>query len=102
MYRGKLILYGCGDFIDDYEGIVGYDEYRVDLRLAHIAELDADTGALARLRMLPLQARQLRLCPASDRDAGWLCTKLDRVSRAFGSRIVRDPAGALVLRWTDG
>jgi poly-gamma-glutamate capsule biosynthesis protein CapA/YwtB (metallophosphatase superfamily) len=102
VYRGKLILYGCGDFIDDYEGIGGYDEYRVDLRLAHIAELAADTGALARLRMLPLQARQLRLCPASDRDAGWLCTKLDRVSRAFGSRIVRDPAGALVLRWTDG
>jgi poly-gamma-glutamate capsule biosynthesis protein CapA/YwtB (metallophosphatase superfamily) len=33
VYRGKLILYGCGDFIDDYEGIAGYQEYRDDLRL---------------------------------------------------------------------
>jgi hypothetical protein len=23
IYRGRLILYGCGDFIDDYEGISG-------------------------------------------------------------------------------
>ena len=21
VYRGKLILYGCGDLVDDYEGI---------------------------------------------------------------------------------
>jgi hypothetical protein len=27
VYRGKLILYGCGDFIDDYEGIGGYEQY---------------------------------------------------------------------------
>ena len=24
LYRGRLVLYGCGDFIDDYEGIGGY------------------------------------------------------------------------------
>ena len=33
VYRRKLILYGCGDCIDDYEGITGYEEYRDDLRL---------------------------------------------------------------------
>lgn len=28
VYRGKLILYGCGDTLDDYEGIGGYEAFR--------------------------------------------------------------------------
>ena len=28
VFRGKLILYGCGDFINDYEGITGHRAYR--------------------------------------------------------------------------
>lgn len=31
VYKGRLILYGCGDFINDYEGIAGYETYRPDL-----------------------------------------------------------------------
>src|SRR5262249_46311794 len=32
VYRDRLVLYGCGDVIDDYEGIGGYERYRDDLR----------------------------------------------------------------------
>ncbi|HEY5835157.1 CapA family protein [Streptomyces sp.] len=46
-YRGKLILYGCGDFIDDYEGIDGYERYRDDLRPAYLVTVDRETGLLA-------------------------------------------------------
>ena len=35
VYRGRLILYGCGDCIDDYEGISGHEEFRDDLRLLY-------------------------------------------------------------------
>src|SRR5690606_9984554 len=28
VYRDKLILYGCGDFLTDYEGITGHERYR--------------------------------------------------------------------------
>jgi poly-gamma-glutamate capsule biosynthesis protein CapA/YwtB (metallophosphatase superfamily) len=97
VYRGKLILYGCGDFIDDYEGIAGHEEYRDDLRLAHLADIDAATGNLLRLRMAPLQAWRMRLRPAAHRDALWLSTTLDRVSRPFGSRIRLAADGHLVL-----
>jgi poly-gamma-glutamate synthesis protein (capsule biosynthesis protein) len=31
VYRGRLILYGCGDVINDYEGVRGYAEFRDDL-----------------------------------------------------------------------
>jgi poly-gamma-glutamate synthesis protein (capsule biosynthesis protein) len=100
VYRGRLILYGCGDFINDYEGIARYEEYRPDLRLALFAELTANTGVLTRLRMVPLQARRLRLHQASDRDVSWLRTELDHISRAFGSRVECDPDSTLVLSWS--
>jgi poly-gamma-glutamate capsule biosynthesis protein CapA/YwtB (metallophosphatase superfamily) len=80
VYRGKLILYGCGDFIDDYESIGGYEQYRPDLRLVLFADFTADTAVLTRLRMMPLQARRLRLHQASDRDAN-LARRPDRTEQ---------------------
>jgi poly-gamma-glutamate synthesis protein (capsule biosynthesis protein) len=89
VYSGKLILYGCGDLIDDYEGITGHERYRDDLRLLYLPRLDPASGQLKELRLAPLQARQLRLHRASERDAEWLRAVLDNVSRTFGSRIDR-------------
>lgn len=98
VYRGKLILYGCGDLIDDYEGIHGHEQYRHDLRLLYLPRLDPTSGELVELRMAPLQARQMRLHHASHRDARWLSTVLDKVSRHFGSRIDLGSDGLLRLR----
>ncbi|SDS63721.1 CapA family protein [Actinopolymorpha singaporensis] len=100
VYEGKLILYGCGDFIDDYEGITGYEEFRDDLRLLFLVSLDRNSGQLVEAKMAPLQARRMRLRNASGEDSRWLCSMLDRVSRRFGSRIDLEPDGLLVLRLT--
>ncbi|MBI3046698.1 MAG: CapA family protein [Acidobacteria bacterium] len=97
IYREKLILYGCGDFIDDYEGISGYEQYRDDLVLMFFPSVDPATGRLSGLRMTPLQIRKLRLNRASAADARWLCTTLDRISRSFGARVDLMPDGALTL-----
>jgi poly-gamma-glutamate capsule biosynthesis protein CapA/YwtB (metallophosphatase superfamily) len=99
VYRGKLILHGCGDLIDDYEGITGFEEYRDDLRLLYFAAVDADTGELSALRMVPFQARQMRLHRASDHDNSWLATTLSRVSRRFGARVGEASQGTLALDW---
>jgi poly-gamma-glutamate capsule biosynthesis protein CapA/YwtB (metallophosphatase superfamily) len=98
VYRGKLVLYGCGDCVDDYEGITGYEEYRDDLRLLYFASVSPDSGALAGLRMVPMQARKMRLCRAGTRDGQWLAQLLERISHGFGSRIDYEPDGALALR----
>ena len=95
---GRLILYGCGDLINDYEGVAGYQEYRPDLRLLYFASLQPGTGALAALRMAPVQARKLRLHRAAAADAQWLAAALERASRRFGSRIDPQPDGLLALR----
>ena len=97
VYSGKLILYGCGDLVDDYEGITGHDRYRDDLRLLYLPRLDLASGQVKELRLAPLQARQLRLHHASEGDAEWLRAVLDHVSRTFGSRIDHDAGGFLTL-----
>ncbi len=99
VYRNRLVLYGCGDFIDDYEGIAGYESYRDDLRLLYFATIDAATGELAELRMAPMRARRMRLRPASHEDARWLRSTLSRVSRPFGTRVELRPDGVLVAGW---
>ncbi len=97
VYRGNLVLYGCGDCIDDYEGITGHQEYRDDLRLLYFASIPPDTGELAALTMVPMQARNMRLRHASTADSRWLADTLGWSSRGFGSRIESGPGGNLIV-----
>jgi poly-gamma-glutamate capsule biosynthesis protein CapA/YwtB (metallophosphatase superfamily) len=98
VYRDRLVLYGCGDLIDDYEGITGYEEFRDDLVLLYLATLE-EGGALRALRMAPMRIRRMRLQHASADEAEWLRGRLDRVSAPFGCRLERGAGEELVLRW---
>jgi poly-gamma-glutamate synthesis protein (capsule biosynthesis protein) len=98
VFGGKLVLYGCGDCINDYEAITGHERYRGDLRLLYFASLRPGTGTLAALQMAPLQASNLRLRRAPQADARWLATAMQRASRRFGSRAGLQPDGLLALR----
>ncbi|GEL72996.1 CapA family protein [Myxococcus virescens] len=102
VHRGHLILYGCGDFLNDYEGISGHTAFRPDLTLLYLASIAPATGQLAGLRMLPMQLRQLRPHHASRQDAEWLGGVLDQQGRDLGTRtrLASDGNGALVLQWT--
>lgn len=88
IYRGKLILYSAGEFIDDYEGISGHETYRGDLAVMFFVTLETTTGRLASLEMIPMQIRRLRLARASAPDARWLSATLDRISQPFGVQVV--------------
>jgi poly-gamma-glutamate synthesis protein (capsule biosynthesis protein) len=86
VYKDKLILYGCGDFINDYEGIGGYEVFRDDLVLMYFLRLSSATGQLIDLQMMPLQIKRFRLQRASRTDARWLRDTLNRYSRSFGTQ----------------
>jgi poly-gamma-glutamate synthesis protein (capsule biosynthesis protein) len=99
VYRNRLILYGCGDFIDDYEGIEGYEQFRDDLVLMYFAALSPSTGDLISVDMTPMHIRQLKLSRASEADCQWLRDTLDRVSAPLGVHVDLMPDGMLKLRW---
>ncbi|MFJ7068118.1 CapA family protein [Streptomyces sp. NPDC101115] len=92
-YRGRLVLHGCGDLVNDYEGITGQQRYRDDLRLLHLVSVHDTDGSLARVRLVPLRSRRLRLERAPEQDVRWLHDVLGRISRPYGMRIDPAPAG---------
>jgi poly-gamma-glutamate capsule biosynthesis protein CapA/YwtB (metallophosphatase superfamily) len=101
VYRGRLVLYGCGDLLNDYEGIPGYEQFRPDLSLLYLPSLERGTGNLARLELVPMQVRRFRLARASADDARWLANRLTRVSRRYGTRIEAAPDDRLMAHWTE-
>lgn len=87
IHAGRLILYGCGDLINDYEGIGGYAHYRGDLGLMYFPLLDRRDGSLLELSLVPTRMRRFRIERAPAPDGDWLlhtlrreCARLDSVA----------------------
>jgi poly-gamma-glutamate capsule biosynthesis protein CapA/YwtB (metallophosphatase superfamily) len=99
VYRDRLILYGCGDFLNDYEGIGGYEEFRADLSLMYFATVNSANGKLVSLQMTPTQIRRFRVNRASSAAAMWLMNTLNREGASFGSRVKLDSDSRLSLHW---
>ncbi|HBH36186.1 MAG TPA: poly-gamma-glutamate biosynthesis protein [Gammaproteobacteria bacterium] len=99
IYNDRPILYGCGDFLNDYEGIRSHSEYRGDLALMYFLTLDPCNGSLLRLQMTPMQIRRFRLQRPSKQDQQWLAQTMDRECRRLGTRLRRNAEGRFELSW---
>jgi poly-gamma-glutamate synthesis protein (capsule biosynthesis protein) len=99
VYKNRLILYGCGDFLNDYEGIEGYEEFRGDLSLMYFVDVEATSGDLVALELTPLQIRRFRLEHAVPADVDWLARVLDRESAPFGVRVSKEQEETLLASW---
>lgn len=97
IYRDHPVLYGCGDLVDDYEGISGYEQFRTDLRLLYHVALAPHTGELIELRMHPMRMRKMRLHHASRTDTDWLHQTMARICRPFGTRVEATVDGPLLV-----
>jgi poly-gamma-glutamate synthesis protein (capsule biosynthesis protein) len=85
IYQNRPILYGCGDFLNDYEGITGYENYRDNLGLMYFASMDPETGKLVQLKMIPTRIKYFKLNRASKEEALWLADILHREGKRFGT-----------------
>lgn len=88
----------CGDFINDYEGIAGYEAYRGDLTLMYFLQFDLQTHTLVHFEMMPMQIRRFQLHYASEPDCQWLLSTLAKVSASFNTLLVRGEQGKIVVR----
>jgi poly-gamma-glutamate synthesis protein (capsule biosynthesis protein) len=101
VYNGRLILYGCGDLLSDYEGISGHEEFRGELGLMYFPSLDPATGRLQRLEMTPTRLRKLRINRAALDEAQWLAEVLNREGGPLGSSVFLTADHRLELQWRD-
>lgn len=89
LHAGKPILYGCGDFVNDYEGIGGQEAFGAHLALMYFLTLDADHGRLIDLQLVPLRRRHFQLRHAHEIDCCWMSEVLTREDLRFGTRLTR-------------
>lgn len=99
VYKDKPIIYGCGDFLNDYEGIGGYENFRSDLALMYFLSVDQSSGKLVHLQMTPTQVKNFRVNRASRADALWLRDTLNREGKKLGTRTELKKDNTLVLQW---
>jgi poly-gamma-glutamate synthesis protein (capsule biosynthesis protein) len=98
VYQGRLILYGCGDFLTDYEGISGYERFRGDLALMYLVKVDPSEGRLVEARLVPLQSRRFRLRRVSAADAKWLCDLLNSLGVRFATQVELNDDNSMFCR----
>ncbi|KAB8078184.1 hypothetical protein BDV29DRAFT_197265 [Aspergillus leporis] len=89
VYRGRVIIYGCGDFVDDY-ALNG--EYRNDLGAVWRVVVGGDEGGklgLERLEVFPTRCRRfvVDVLGVEDQDHAWVRERIGGLSREFGTVI---------------
>lgn len=106
VHAGRLILYGCGDFLNDYEGIAGHEQFRPDLVAMYLPLLGESDPALRELLVVPLRIARMQLHRAGSDDAQWLAGRLNEYHPASGHRLAAEerelggrPTPCLRLEW---
>ncbi len=99
VHGGKPIFYGCGDLLNDYEGIGGHEAFRAELVLMYFATMDPAAHRLVRLELVPLRIARFRLERASAEETRWMERTLDREYAPFGARVEANGEGGLTVAW---
>jgi poly-gamma-glutamate capsule biosynthesis protein CapA/YwtB (metallophosphatase superfamily) len=100
LYGGRPIVYGCGDFINDYEGIRGYESFRPELALMYFCQFSPADGRLLGFWMTPLRMERFALHRAREEEARWLRDVLNRERHEEAPPITLDEEGR--LHWVSG
>ena len=83
LHRGRPILYGCGDLLNDYEGISGHEDFRPELTLLYFVGVGESPPH--ELTMTPIRIHRFRLERVGGEAGRWLAETLDRESRRTGT-----------------
>jgi poly-gamma-glutamate capsule biosynthesis protein CapA/YwtB (metallophosphatase superfamily) len=80
VYEGRPLLYDCGDLVDDYVVKPGLHNDR-----SFVFELVVEDGAVAAVRLHPVEIRRSTVHLADGAAAGWLRDRVRSLSERFGT-----------------
>ena len=103
VYKNKMISYGLGDFLNDYEGITGqgYERYRQDLTCLYLPRINKSNGELLTIDIIPCQIKNLKVQRTRNQnDIEWLCNAFSMQGKELGTSCeqVKDVSGDVHLR----
>lgn len=99
VYKGKPIIYGCGDFINDYEGIGGQEVFRGDISMMFFIAFDTPGRKLQSVTLVPLIKHQFSLKKLSVKDLEFIEAKLNLMGGQFETRVISKNKTAFSLQW---
>jgi len=88
VYKGKMIAYGLGDFLNDYEGIIGqgYENYRNDLSCLYLPRVNIVSKKVEAIDIIPCKIKHLRVQRTKNpSDIEWLRSTLSREGKQLGT-----------------
>jgi poly-gamma-glutamate synthesis protein (capsule biosynthesis protein) len=113
VYKDKLILYGTGDLINDYEGIARSKGFRITLNklknfrkyfrirrrkkfmgelvLMYFVTVEASSGKLQNLKLVPMKIKNFRLNFPHKEEAEWMMNRLNFINKKFNSGMEPGP-----------
>lgn len=98
LHDDRLILHGCGDLINDYEGIGGHQSYRPELVAMYFTDIDPKNGRLLRLELVPMRIRRFRLERVGPQAVRWMAETLNRAAGSGDLCLEVTNAGTLLAR----
>lgn len=87
IYKGRPILYGCGDFINDYEGINSHQEFKGNLVLATFLSCNLNPFKLNRVDLDCLKLKKFQLTKPSLSEVRWMFDTLYEMNSEFKTPI---------------
>ncbi len=100
IYKGKAIIYGCGDFLNDYEGISGHENFRGELGLMYFISWNPDSGSLNRIELTPTKIKNFRVNYCSGEESQWMANMLNREGESFGTRMELNTDNTISVLWS--
>ena len=99
VYRGRLILYGCGDLINDYEGIGAVGRLDPSAVCLYFVQLERGSGAVRQVDIVPMQLQRLQLRHADAAARRGLQSLLESAGPGWSTRLQTQDDGSWRLRW---
>jgi len=99
VYCGRLILYGCGDLINDYEGITAMGRLDPSAVCLYFVQLSRTSGELQQVEIVPMQLRRLQLVPADAAARRKLQSLFESAGPHGSTRLQAQPDGSWQVRW---
>lgn len=99
VYRGRLILYGCGDLINDYEGITSMGRLDPSAVCLYFVRLSRASGEVQQVVIVPMQLRRLQLVHADASARRNLQSLFESAGPRGSTRLRAQEDGSWQLRW---
>ena len=86
LYKKTPVFYGCGDLINDYEGITNNNEFKNDLALMYFVTLDSKSREIKYIELVPMERRKFSLHYCNNENSEYLLQLIKNQSAPFNTQ----------------